>query len=78
MLVMDALIVTSFIIPAIIAFVLVALLIKERYNLMPKQNVGTRKQHQFSSDFREIKNNYKQARKHAGDYLDLSGGTMGI
>jgi hypothetical protein len=45
---MDALILTSFIIPAIVALGLIALLIKERYNLLPKNPSGV-KQKQFSN-----------------------------
>ncbi|MBK6834710.1 MAG: hypothetical protein IPG89_10715 [Bacteroidetes bacterium] len=75
---MDALIVTSLIIPAIVAFVLIALLIKERYNLLPKQNYGTRKQDRFSDNNQNLTNNYNYQRNGSRDYLDFSGGTMGI
>lgn len=75
---MDALILTSFIIPAIIAFVLIALLIKERYNLLPKQPYCSEKQNQISSNLQQSSNNYLQSRKRTEDYLDFSGGTMGI
>jgi hypothetical protein len=75
---MDALIVTSFIIPAIVAFVLIALLIKERYNLLPKQNRRSVKANNFSSTTQNSSNNYGYYRSGSKDYLDFSGGTMGI
>lgn len=75
---MDALIITSFIIPAIVAFVLIALLIKERYNLLPKQKVGAKKQERFSATDQNLTNSYNYLRNGSKDYLDFSGGTMGI
>lgn len=69
---MDALILTSFIIPAIIAFVLIALLIKERYNLLPKNSQiknAKRITAKVSNDYLNVESK---------NYLDFSGGTMGI
>jgi hypothetical protein len=75
---MDALIVTSLIIPAIVAFVLIALLIKERYNLLPKRNARAGKQERFSANNQNLTNSYSYLANGSKDYLDFSGGTMGI
>lgn len=75
---MDALIVMSFIIPAIVAFVLIALLIKERYNFIPKENRRSVKSNRFSSSKQNSSNHYHYYRSGSKDYIDFSGGTMGI
>ncbi|HKC67557.1 MAG TPA: hypothetical protein VKG26_04960 [Bacteroidia bacterium] len=79
---MNPFVLTSFIIPASVAFVLITLLIKERYNLLPKKtntNVGTNfniEEEQNQANYK--RDRFKQGKIYPDDFLDFSGGTMGI
>ena len=75
---MNPLSVTSFMIPAFVAVGLITLLIRERYYLMPKKtkaNNGNREK----EDMRNYANNkYAQSKRYPDDFVDLSGGSLGI
>ena len=80
--VMNPIILTSFIIPGAIAFGLIALLIKERYNLLPKKPNATQRietKNQSNQAVREYqKDRLTLGKRYPEDFLDLSGGSMGI
>ncbi len=79
---MNPLTVTSFIIPAFVAIGLITLLIKERYNLVPKRTNTKREQNTENQNNQAMQNynTYRLAngKKHPDDFLDFSGGAMGI
>ena len=79
---MNPIILSSFIIPGAIAFYLIALLIKERYNFLPKGQSATEEtetNNQISQTIREYnKDKLKLGKRYPEDFLDLSGGSMGI
>ena len=79
---MNPFIVSSLFIPGAIAFGLVALLIKERYNLLPKKPNATKKikaNNQVDQTIRDYRKDRQTiGKRYPDDFLDLSGGTLGI
>ena len=79
---MNPLTVTSFMIPAFVAIGLITLLIKERYNLTPKsKNIrgGQNTENQNNQQQQNyINNRFANGKRYPDDFLDLSGGAMGI
>ena len=79
---MNPMTVTSFAIPAFVAIGLITLLIKERYNLMPKKtkanngNNTTNKNNQEMQNYRNDR--FAQGKRYPDDFVDLSGGAWGI
>jgi hypothetical protein len=79
---MTPIILGSFTIPAVTVFVLIVLLIEERNYLFPKKtntNAGVNaniEQEQNQADYR--RDRYGQGKRYPDDFLDFSGGTMGI
>ena len=68
----------SFIIPAFVAFGLIALLIKERYNLLPKRTRANNENNQNQEAYNYQSNKYAQGKRYPDDFVDLSGGSLGI
>ncbi len=76
---MNPMTVTSFIIPAFVAVALITLLIRERYNLMPKRTNNGNNKNQNNADAQNQRNNrFAQSKRYPDDFVDLSGGNMGI
>lgn len=79
---MNPIILSSFVIPGAIAFYLIALLIKERYSFLPKEkNIAeeTETNNQINQTIREYhKDKQTFGKRYPEDFLDLSGGSMGI
>jgi hypothetical protein len=79
---MTPLILSSFTIPAVTIFVLIALLIKKRDYIFPKKantNVGANsniEEDRHQADTR--RKGYRFGKRYPDDFLDFSGGTMGI
>ena len=75
---MNPLSITPFMIPAFVAVGLITLLIRERYYLLPKKTKANNGNGE-KEDVRNFKNNeYAQSKRYPDDFVDLSGGTMGI
>ncbi|GEM_PF-2633068 len=79
---MTPLILSSFTIPAVTVFVLIALLIQERDYLFPRKtntnmevNTNMEQQQNQATNRRE---RLMQGKRYPDDFLDLSGGTLGI
>jgi hypothetical protein len=79
---MNPLTVTSFIIPAFVAIGLITLLIKERYNLVPKRTHAKRDQNTENQNNQPRQNynthRFANGKRYPDDFLDFSGGVMGI
>ncbi len=79
---MNPLTVISFMIPAFVAIGLITLLIKERYNFAPRsKNIrgGQNTENQNNQQVQNyINNRFANTKKYPDDFLDLSGGAMGI
>ena len=79
---MNPIMLTSFIIPAFVAFGLIALLIKERYNLFPKNPHGVQEEetgNQIDQKLQEYKKErIVRGKRYPEDFVDFSGGNMGI
>ena len=77
---MNPLTITSFIIPAFVAIGLITLLIKERYHLIPKK--PNMKRGEYIKDTEMAQNHtmhrLENGKQHPDDFLDLSGGALGI
>lgn len=79
---MTPLILTSITIPAVTVLGLITLLIRERGYLFPKKtntNMGATaniEQQQNQADYRRKR--FAEGKKYPDDFLDFSGGTMGI
>jgi hypothetical protein len=79
---MNPMTVTSFAIPAFVAIGLIALLIKERYNLMPKRtkaNNGNNTTNENNQATQHHSNDrFAQGKRYPDDFVDFSGGALGI
>lgn len=75
---MNPLSVTPFIIPAFVAVGLITLLIRERYNLIPKKTKANNGNREKEDVRRYVNNEYTQSKRYPDDFVDLSGGSMGI
>ena len=79
---MTPLILSSITIPAVTVLGLLTLLIKERDNFFPKRrdtHVGTHTpMEQVQNQAAHRKDRFMQGKRYPDDFLDFSGGTMGI
>ena len=76
---MNPIILSSFLIPGAVAFCLIALLIRERYNFLQNvtQKIETNNQSDQTIQESQI-DKLTFTKRYPEDFLDLSGGTMGI
>lgn len=79
--IMTPLILTSITIPAVTVLGLITLLIKERDYLFPKRtntNMGVTANMEQQNQAEQRRKRFVQGKRYPDDFLDFSGGTMGI